>query len=455
MENRTDGRIVYCLVSTLMLCFLLLIGCNNHPVQNNSYSLYVKDTAWGAYNVLVPPGSSPDDRQAGVLRLEKYLDSVINHHVAGTTFQLKGDYSVYYCPCDSNLLNIDAHLLAGAGTTYPPPPPPPKGGSGDGGTLTRYGFDFKVAKDSASEGAINPVQLNKIDLSNKRVDARKVLAIIDTGLDSQFFKNQPTNWIWSEGPQTLLNTLPGKPKDLWQDDHKYRHGTGVAGLVYQVSATDVVPQLMILKALDQNKEGSTFSVSCAMSYAIQHKVTAVNASLGYYAPTIHDDPIMQTYDSLCNAAKIPVFAAAGNVRYDEGLTSGACVDRKVQVNLLGAARSFFPASYAPQFPYLISVTGLKSLSAACPNQNYSEQLVKVGLYNKTNCCSYYLPFMPTGYTGSSFATPMVSGLVMKQAIANPNTDIMILLGDLERQDRTLHATVQGTYIGVTQPKRVQ
>src|SRR6185295_9672097 len=123
----------------------------------------------------------------------------------------------------------------------------------------------------------------------------------------------------SPSGNTLTNFLPGQETRGFFDDHIKKHGTAVTAIALRALETaNAYPRIMILKALDSNKTGSVFSVSCALSYAAQNNVTVINASLGYYSqgPV---DPILQKYVLLCtNRQPNPafVFAAAGNTRGD-------------------------------------------------------------------------------------------------------------------------------------------
>ena len=99
----------------------------------------------------------------------------------------------------------------------------------------------------------------------------KILAVIDTGLDTFYFSDEVSKLIWKgEGDRTIYNVVDVNSNSLY-DDHPDKHGTIVTAVAMKAlkdqnnsfdSEKNHLPRLMILKALNKKKRGSTFTVSC-------------------------------------------------------------------------------------------------------------------------------------------------------------------------------------------------
>lgn len=208
------------------------------------------------------------------------------------------------------------------------------------------------------------------------------------------------------------------------DDNPGKHGTAVTALALQsiFKTSRLLPRVMVLKVLDAKSQGSSFTVSCALSYAVQNRATLVNASLGYYSKR-DVDSVLRKYLLLCQQATpvpVKVLAAAGNLHGPHNSSELCRTPATLQLN---SSMLFYPACFNPTIPNIIAVNTLKDLSNGCFYQNYSNQFVDVGVLSKVNCCRFNV--LGTGYEGSSFATPIVSGMMMgcilnSAGATNPN-----------------------------------
>jgi hypothetical protein len=247
--------------------------------------------------------------------------------------------------------------------------------------------------------------------------ASQSLAVIDTGIDTSYFSPEIRRLMT---PQSVYNVVGGNVHSF-RDDHPGRHGTIVTGLALQAikdeneklpqtNGKNPLPTLMILKALDSNKRGSTFTVSCALSYAIQHKAAIINASLGYYDYRHTIDSVFRHYVELAKTKTIPLFAAAGNLFTTKDPTL-VCHDAAVS-NLLEYRRRFYPACFSTDFDNVLTVTGVTKFHGSCFYQNYSSTYVTLGVrqIKEGLCCHFSLPFAVG--EGTSFATPVACGTAL-------------------------------------------
>jgi hypothetical protein len=221
------------------------------------------------------------------------------------------------------------------------------------------------------------------------------------------------------------------PATSFKDDDAVRHGSAVAAIALGAFYAESVkagqhklPRLMSLKALDSMGRGSTFSVSCALSYAISHKANLINLSLGYPGA---QDQVIDHFLQLSAKRKIPVVAAAGNTPAPH--TQALCETHINWSHELKPGNLFFPACQSIDPNYcIISVTGLSSPELPCRYQNFSSRYVGIGVVNKASpnsCCGFSPAFISAGFTldGSSFATPVISGqLGYKMISSGPRPD---------------------------------
>ena len=122
---------------------------------------------------------------------------------------------------------------------------------------------------------------------------------------------------------------------------------------------------------------------------------------------------------------IPIIAAAGNDTTTGHLSGRVCSTQSNFDNtFLGELRWYYPACFAPTATNIISVTGMNDISHPCYYQNFSRDLITVGVINNLAanhlCCSYRPGYMSDLgiMEGSSFATPVISGRIISSIIQN-------------------------------------
>ena len=375
------------------------------------------------------PPVTYNNRQIAVHPLTTYLSDYLGKIILAKNGFNLDSVQVHFCACHDTLLwNITGNLnIGGSGQSAPVPPPPPIGASGDA---------INTADSNASiAGSLLPPPL----LSGTRVDFggspeiadNMTLGIIDTGIDPNLFSSGIYSQLFASDGSGTVNFIPELPATSFKDDDPVRHGSAVAAIALGAFYAESVkagqhklPRLMSLKALDSLGRGSTFSVSCALSYAISHKANLINLSLGYPGA---QDQVINHFLLLSAKRKIPVVAAAGNTPAPH--TQALCETHINWSHELKPGNLFFPACQSIDPNYcIVSVTGLSSPELPCRYQNFSSRYIGIGVVNKASpnsCCGFSPAFISAGFTldGSSFATPVISGqLGYKMISSGPRPD---------------------------------
>lgn len=383
-----------------------------------------------------------------------YLYRYITERLGSSTVFSLINVQEHYCSCKDTLLwNIQADIvIGGSGGSVPTPPPPPPKTKVSGDPLDAWATNDSLSKPETLPSLIDSSK--KVTFSQGfTFDDSSVLAVIDTGIDTLLFDPAlRENLLW-HGPKGSQNLLIGADSALYNDDHPVKHGTSVATIAlnayYNERDNRHLPKLMVLKALDSTGGGDLFALNCAISYAIRNKASLINASLGFYGP---QNSVLSHYVNLSFSSSIPIVAAAGNSDKHPVL-SDLCKKELNQETLLSLRRLFYPACYSMFIDSfaVMTVTGLSEPGIPCYFQNYSPQFVTVGLVNgklETNCCLFVLPFFTQGLgiSGSSFATPVVSGRMGFYILKDgPRQNVRDFLSPLNAN----HAPVQSGFGEVT------
>ncbi|MEO7490050.1 MAG: S8/S53 family peptidase [Ferruginibacter sp.] len=455
-----NAGIIFFLFASSLIMSQLFTSCKptNSPNVTGyltpDTSTYVEKISW---NVLFKENVSQPKKEKIINQIK---DSVIlfytrYNHAYGTRFIPVFD-STYWCPCDSTLYNLNFHSIIpspnGAGQSVSSPPPGKGlGGQGDLVDVLYVSDNVVISEPFNKENATSPLQHNAIKIDDKPIDGNKILSIIDSGLDTSLFTSSVKKLIWRDqiSTKTLFNFLPGQPVKDFNDAGAVKHGSAVTAIALDaMRQATAYPQVMILKALDNKDQGSIFSVSCALSYAIQKKATVVNLSLGYLGKA---DSIMRHYIALSNKNDLnplQLFVAAGNTPYphkDSLLCSSAFAN-----NLLINNQLFYPACFSKSFNNLTSVTQIRLPDSYCYYQYYSNDYITLGVLNNETCCSFKVNFRtsaPQFYEGSSFATPFASGLKMMTILNQSLPGLAnINWNNLLQTEVTKRVTRDGKYI---------
>ena len=280
-ENSRFPRGIIQMIPRIILYISLTIcsvSCNN-PGKKLGGSLFTHGSPhdpnaikWLDWNVLFNAGTNAADRSEAMNGLNRYITDYINDYNGRTGSHFAVDQYIFSCPCDSSLWNLSAIPVMGSGQAPILPPKPGSGGGvgGSGGAIEYVSQNNSFTVDSTMS-LYDSIQTNaKIHLNNSGVDTSKILAVMDTGLDSTLFEKRFAGLLWhAPGGRTLRNFQffnNGLALDYYFDDEKNKHGTAVTAIALQVlegvnPPLQVKPRIMVLKVLDQNKSGSTFTVN--------------------------------------------------------------------------------------------------------------------------------------------------------------------------------------------------
>jgi thermitase len=221
-------------------------------------------------------------------------------------------------------------------------------------------------------------------------NAAPVIAVIDTGfaLNHQALVGR---WNGTQGTSSWLgwdfidndnNPMAGR---TYSNGTGVFHGTMTAGLAGLLNPN---AKLMPLQALDDNGDGTTDTVAAAVHYAADNGANIISLSLG---SSVDDSYLHQQIDYAI-AKGVTVVAAAGN---------DGC-------NCL---------SYPANYPEVLSVGASTSTDTTATFSSYGSNLDVIAPGTASDVCSsFYTSGNATSayscaYSGTSFSTPITSGLV--------------------------------------------
>jgi hypothetical protein len=465
------------LIIIILILLILLFWCacfrKTGPVVIGSKGDTVAH--WINWNVLFTTNSASTSAQI----IQGFEDSLTKFAQAqNPTAALQ--FHLGYCPCDSLLTNIDATVTYGAGQIVTPPPThPTPGPKGDYTLGNNFAMEVPDYADSnnidTSKLTHHPYDsLTAGTVSGKR---KGILAVIDTGLDTVLFKlsypivNWAGNLLWQDasGKPTLFNVVDDAPTNMLKDNTLVKHGTAATQIMLtQMSNMRAakIPRIMSIRAFDDSERGSIYSVSCAMSYAIKNQADYINASWGYLGPV---DSVLRHYIVTASEKHIRIVAAAGNTpgHHDPGSVCGKSLNTGNSLDSLKKDTLFYPACFAPVIDNVVSVTQLNSINypnlkplIPCNYQNYSPNYITVGALEVKNnadpgansdCCRFNIPFLARPIEGSSFATPVITALLMYQD-PGPGNNIKSFINMNANHEPSGLFTDRGSFFNYTEQK---
>ncbi|PWT96343.1 MAG: hypothetical protein C5B52_16015 [Bacteroidetes bacterium] len=440
-------RIVRFLTCAVALIMLMQTSCNKHfPPTLPTY--VPKGDPWFSRNIYFPDHTDSTGRAAIVAACCDSISAYLQRILPGTSTRC----IVSYCPCDSSLINLDVSIVGLSGQTVPPPPPttPKPGPTGDYTYMNNINLEIPEATDTAFH-YFDYDSTIKIPVNGTTESDSRVIAIIDTGLDTTRFTSRIGSLIWGlPGTGTIFSVIPNESYFVLNDPNHVQHGTAVTGIVLN-QIPDTKPKIMSIRAFDARGGGSIYTVSCALSYAIKNHVNLINASWGYFGDV---DSVLFKYISKASENGIPIIAAAGNTRGHHNPTSVCPTSENTTNDLsLPGRQLFYPGCFSTQFSNMVTVTTLASaggeLQLPCFYQNYSNVFVNVGVLTKTGrqCCTFPHPSATDRLMeGSSFATPVVTGRMLNLIQASPGNTPRSIIDQVSEKTTGTKYTLNGSFI---------
>ncbi len=182
------------------------------------------------------------------------------------------------------------------------------------------------------------------------------------------------------------------------------HGTVVAGIIGAIGDNGIGiaginwgVQMMILRALDSVGEGNAYDVSDAIYYAVENGADVINLSLTGYESA----PALETAIEYAYANEVVVVAAMGNENIDTDITTvyPACLRLADLDYVIGVTATDFDDQKADFSNYGSECSDISAPGVAIFSTIYED--LEAG----------YLGAYMDGWTGTSFASPMVAGAV--------------------------------------------
>ena len=259
-----------------------------------------------------------------------------------------------------------------------------------------------------------------------------IVAVLDTGIDLS--NPEFAGRIWTNPDSSGSDGYPGDVNG-WnfvandadvQDDND--HGTHVAGILAAsgnngigVAGVDWNTQIMPVKVLDANGDGTDAAIVSGIDFAVQHGASVINASWG-------GGPYSAAVANAINYAGsqgVVFVTAAGNSGSNDNTTP------------------FYPASY--DLPNEIAVAAVNQAGNLASFSDYGAGTVALAAPGVN-----ILSTIPGGYaymSGTSMATPYVSGVVALVAGLHPSDTAAQLVQQVESTAKPLAGLAGKTATG--------
>ena len=183
------------------------------------------------------------------------------------------------------------------------------------------------------------------------------------------------------------------------------HGTHCAGIICSVTNENV--HILPLKALNDEGQGSSLEVYCAMMYAAEQGVDLCSMSLG----GVGESQLLNEASAYLYEQGIPVVVAAGNERTDVQYIHPACTPENITVTALEQADDSYTLA-------LYSNTG-GTVDFAAPGSD---------IYSAGNTSPTEMVYK----SGTSMATPFVAGCVADLLSYDPSLTVDEICETLRR-----------------------
>jgi subtilisin family serine protease len=239
-----------------------------------------------------------------------------------------------------------------------------------------------------------------------------VVAVLDTGVDYNHVDLKDNIWTNpnNDAAQGYANDIHGwnfvDNNNNVLDTSQIGHGTHVAGIIagennnFGVTGVAYDAKIMPVKVLDNSGTGSYSSITKGIYYAVDHGANVINLSLGGAYP----NSSLESAIKYASSKGVVVVMAAGND---------------------GDSTPDYPATYAKNWGLTVGAVDQNKNLADFSNHAGSDSLAYVTAPG-VNVYSTIPGNKYTTYSGTSMATPYVTGVVALMLSANHNlTDAQV------------------------------
>ncbi len=239
-----------------------------------------------------------------------------------------------------------------------------------------------------------------------------VVAVLDTGVDYNHVDLKDNIWTNpnNDAAQGYANDIHGwnfvDNNNNVLDTSQIGHGTHVAGIIagennnFGVTGVAYDAKIMPVKVLDNSGTGSYSSITKGIYYAVDHGANVINLSLGGAYP----NSSLESAIKYASSKGVVVVMAAGND---------------------GDNTPDYPATYAKNWGLTVGAVDQNKNLADFSNRSGSDSLAYVTAPG-VNVYSTIPGNKYTTYSGTSMATPYVTGVVALMLSANHNlTDAQV------------------------------
>jgi hypothetical protein len=317
--------------------------------------------------------------------------------VESAVAELKRDPNVYYA--EPNYYISKTADVAGMGQTF----------------SAQQVNAMAMQSQSANMATDAPIGVQSVWSSNTVPAHRPIVAVIDTGLDTDHYVIQGTDALWTNTGEVPGNGIDDDGNGYVDDVHGWNyidgngnmydddnHGTHVAGIILSVdqdifsgSLRQSRVQIMPLKFLNSSGVGTTANAIRAIYYASNNGASILNNSWG-------------------GASYSSALAEAIAYSYSKGALFVAAAGNLGENN---DSSPMYPASY--DIPNVVSVAATTEYDYLASFSNFGGSTVHLGSPGV-----YILSTIPNDQfatcSGTSMAAPFVSGAAAQIKIESPN-----------------------------------
>ena len=328
--------------------------------------------------------------------------------------------------CDNSLLlligsAIETFISTEAARSNNPGPTPGMQGESN---AAYYSSNLKI---KLPDELLSPLKANDHHHTHDGPSRTPVkVAVFDTGL----VRDEVERFLTPINSNPCIRTASQgwnftEPSNNWHDDNPGQHGSNVTRFIIEQVIHRNGHSVEIIPVKIHNKEGKSdlFSILCGFAYARNMGAKIINASFGYYAPLRASAATSAGFgltlfrrfikDQLTNN-KILLVAAAGNLPSPSEIAQIKQAHPRLMIETRDLGKvGFYPASFGRTLKNVIAVT---SVDPKCNfvswTQNFSRCVVDIGVQSDDpSNCHFTNPRTGASIGGSSFATPIATGLI--------------------------------------------